>query len=140
MIWLQVVILFNNELCDLGLLSQPSLSYSNHICKIWMKIVPLSQDALGSNDVADIKTLCELKRSKHILLGRLCTRGLKSIPNFIINFLCVSLHLPIVLSDFRISKTSSKRPDNYLELAYCTKHISENFLFQYFPSYTLYCV
>lgn len=105
-----------------------------------MKIVPLSEDALGSNDVADSKTLCELKSSEHILLGRLCARGLKSSPNFIINFLCVSLHLPIVLSDFHISKTSSKHPDSYLELAYCTKYISENFLFQYFPSYTLYCV
>lgn len=83
----------------------------------------------------------ELKSSEHILLGRLCTRGLKSIPNFIINFLCVSLHVLIVLSDFRISKTSSKCPDSYLELAYCTKYISENFLFQYFPSYfPLLCI
>lgn len=58
--------------------------------------------------MTDIKTLCELKSSEQILMGRLCTRDLKSISNFIINFLCVSPHLLIVLSSFLISKFKIK--------------------------------
>lgn len=57
--------------------------------------------------MTDFKTLCELKNSEHILNG-LYTRNLEFISNFIINFLCVSLHLLTVLSDFLISKFKIK--------------------------------
>lgn len=49
----------------------------------------------------------EQKSSEHIL-DRLCTRGLTSLSNFIINFLCISLCLFIISSNFLISKFKTK--------------------------------
>ena len=63
-----------------------------------------------SNNMADSKTLCELKSSEQILLGRLCTRYQTSFSNFVINFLYISLHLLIVLSNFLISKLKNILP------------------------------